>query len=110
MFRIIQKPDLSDVKSLERIACILEILDRSLADRITLRQVKSLIGIALADQQGRELAISGLDVALPFRSLRRLQALGLIDMEDSPDDRRNTLLSLTDDGRRLITAVILVVT
>ena len=46
--------------------------------------------------------------ALPSNASRicdRLIRAGLLDRQDSPDDRRNITLSLTDAGRRLVNKV-----
>ena len=87
----------------------MELLDAALADRITLRQARALVEIAVADCGGIAFPLSALQTkygSLPFRSIKRLKLLGLVDMEDSPDDRRNTLLSLTHRGRELSAALI----
>lgn len=110
MFRIPRRPaDPADLASLDATSAILTTLANRLPDRITIRQAIALLAIARADREGIQYALTHLpDIVgkAPFRSIRRLQEVGLVDMQDSPDDRRNTLLSLTNKGRHLASRLI----
>jgi len=56
-----------------------------------------------ADLQVGELArCLGVSAAASSKNLDRLEALGLVVRETSPEDRRATLLSVSPDGRRLV--------
>lgn len=109
MFRIVERPDEADVHALDFIGGLLAKLDAGTATRITIKQGRALIRIARSDALGEQLTLTDLQSEVgqaPFRSVERLAKLGLVDMEDSPDDRRNTLLSLTEIGRGLAASLI----
>ncbi|MGW2818591.1 MarR family winged helix-turn-helix transcriptional regulator [Streptomyces sp. NPDC001415] len=83
---------------------------RSLAaveDRVTLPQFRLLVVlsthgtaklVALAD-------LLGVNPSTAMRMVDRLIAANLADRQINPDNRRETLLRLTDDGRRLVEEV-----
>ncbi|MEJ0069470.1 MAG: MarR family winged helix-turn-helix transcriptional regulator [Pseudomonadota bacterium] len=50
--------------------------------------------------------LTAMDPATSQGVIRRLQARGLIALRPDPDDRRRTLLSLSDAGRRLVPTAI----
>jgi DNA-binding MarR family transcriptional regulator len=50
--------------------------------------------------------LTAMDPATSQGVIRRLQARGLIVLRPDPDDRRRTLLSLNDAGRRLVPTAI----
>jgi DNA-binding MarR family transcriptional regulator len=109
MFRIVEEPDDADVEALDFIGGMLAKLDAGTATRITIRQARALIAIAKSDVLGEQLSLTCLQLEVgqaPFRSVERLAKLELVDMEDSPDDRRNTLLSLTEKGRDFAVSLI----
>ncbi len=106
--------------------------DRPSADQIdaVLRASRALVGIAAASMADADDVVSvpqfrvlvmlytrgplnlaavaaGLDVnpSNASRTCDRLSKAGLLDRRESPDDRRNVTLTLTDAGRRLVDSV-----
>ncbi|MGX1887708.1 MarR family winged helix-turn-helix transcriptional regulator [Streptomyces sp. NPDC055287] len=83
---------------------------RSLAaveDRVTLPQLRLLVVLStcgpaklvvLADRLG-------VNPSTAMRMIDRLIAAGLADRQTNPDNRRETVLRLTDEGRRLVDEV-----
>jgi DNA-binding MarR family transcriptional regulator len=76
-------------------------------DSVTVPQLRVLV---LLDTRGPlnltgVAAGLGVDPSNASRICERLIRAGLLDRQESPDDRRNITLSLTDAGRRLITKV-----
>lgn len=81
---------------------------RSIADTtgVTLPQYRLLVVLADRPRTLTELA-AHLDVA-PSTALRmvdRLESAGLVDRTVRPENRRETRLSLTDEGRRVVDTV-----
>lgn len=83
-----------------------DILDR--AAGITLGQWRVLAFIGAGDvRTSRAMAAaSGLDPAQISRSLKALEADGLIKAERLPEDRRTLALALTDKGREAFDAIL----
>ncbi|KAA0021350.1 MarR family winged helix-turn-helix transcriptional regulator [Antrihabitans cavernicola] len=77
-------------------------------DQVTLPQLRVLV---LVDSRGT-LNLNGLAQAMGIhpsnatRACDRLVALGLLERQESPTDRRNLVLALTDRGRGLVEGVI----
>ncbi len=61
------------------------------------------LGEVSQNQLGRN---TGMDAATMQGVIKRLSARGLIDRKPDPGDRRRLVLSLSEDGKRLIEAVI----
>ncbi|MFG3283359.1 MarR family winged helix-turn-helix transcriptional regulator [Streptomyces sp. NPDC048111] len=83
---------------------------RSLAaveDRVTLPQFRLLV--VLATRGTAKLVVLadhlGVKPSTAMRMIDRMIAAGLADRRINPDNRRETLLGLTDDGRRLVNDV-----
>ncbi|MEV5280421.1 MarR family transcriptional regulator [Streptomyces sp. NPDC052811] len=83
---------------------------RSLAaveDRVTLPQFRLLV--VLSTHGTAKLVVLadllGVNPSTAMRMMDRLIAAGLADRQVNPDNRRETLLRLTDDGRRLVEEV-----
>ncbi|MDI3423464.1 MarR family winged helix-turn-helix transcriptional regulator [Streptomyces luteolus] len=83
---------------------------RSLAaveDRVTLPQFRMLM--VLSSRGATKLVhlaeLLGVAPSTAMRMVDRLIAAGLADRRVNPDNRRETLLQLTDDGRRIVTDV-----
>lgn len=94
----------SDIKALLTASEGLAALDRYLGTRISLRQAMALVSIMRAEFEGREQSLIQLKIdvgGIPFRSVERLEELGLIKMEGCPGDRRLTLTSLSEEGLAL---------
>ncbi len=84
-------------------------LDRHLGDRITLRQAMALVSIMRSDRLAQEPRIKDVQidvVGIPFRSLVRLKQLGVITLEKSVADRRNTHVLVTEVGRALADEIV----
>lgn len=83
---------------------------RSLAaveDRVTLPQFRLLVVLS-AHGATKLVALADLLRVNPSTAMRmvdRLIAAGLADRQINPDNRRETLLGLTDDGRRIVEEV-----
>jgi DNA-binding MarR family transcriptional regulator len=76
------------------------------AAELTLVQVRVLRRLAKQPQSlgqlGGELALAPPSMT---RLVDRLEERGLIERERDPDDRRKVVATLTDEGRRLVTAI-----
>lgn len=80
---------------------------RSLAaveDRVTLPQLRLLV--VLSNQGSAKLVVLadrlGVNPSTAMRMIDRLIAAGLADRQTNPDNRRETVLRLTHEGRRLV--------
>lgn len=80
---------------------------RSLAaveDRVTLPQFRLLV--VLSTEGPAKLVVLaerlGVNPSTALRMMDRLIAAGLADRQVNPDNRRETVLRLTDDGRRIV--------
>lgn len=83
---------------------------RSLApveETVSVNQFRALIIVASrGPMHSAALAEAmGLHPSNATRACDRLVALGLLDRRDNPADRRHLLLSLTDDGRKMVRSV-----
>ncbi|GAA3804388.1 MarR family winged helix-turn-helix transcriptional regulator [Streptomyces phyllanthi] len=83
---------------------------RSLAeveDRVTLPQFRMLVVLSTKGATKLVTLAEALQVApsTAMRMIDRLIAAGLADRQTNPRNRRETLLRLTDDGRRIVTDV-----
>ncbi|MEU6426904.1 MarR family transcriptional regulator [Microbispora sp. NPDC046973] len=82
---------------------------RSLAaaeDRITLPQFRMLLVVGQGETKLVTLADRlGVNPSTAMRMAGRLAAAGLLKREVNPQNRRETLLRLTDDGRRIVEEV-----
>lgn len=76
-------------------------------DVVTLPQFRVLVMVAAQGPLNLRAVASGLGVhpSNATRACDRLVAGGLLDRRDDPADRRNLVLTLTDEGRRLIDSV-----
>jgi DNA-binding MarR family transcriptional regulator len=83
---------------------------RSLAsaeDRVTLPQFRMLLVVGQGETKLVTLAERlGVNPSTAMRMADRLSAAGLVSREVNPTDRRETLLRLTDEGRRITDEVI----
>lgn len=108
-------PDMDDVDAVTRAVLtasrlLVAVSARSLAaveDRVTLPQFRLLVVlhqrgsaklVALAEQLG-------VNPSTAMRMSDRLIAAGLVDRQSNPGNRRENLLSLTDEGRSIVTEV-----
>ncbi|MBT2390283.1 MarR family transcriptional regulator [Streptomyces sp. ISL-1] len=80
---------------------------RSLAaveDRVTLPQFRLLV--VLSTHGSAKLVVLadllGVNPSTAMRMIDRLVSAGLVDRRTNPEDRRETVLRLTDDGHRLV--------
>ncbi|KIF74189.1 hypothetical protein QR77_09710 [Streptomyces sp. 150FB] len=76
----------------------------SVADRVTLPQFRLLVVLAThGDAKLVELAERlGVNPSTAMRMLDRLIAAGLADRQSNPDNRRETMLRLTPEGRSVV--------
>ena len=84
------------------------IFQERMAEGLTPQQYASLVkihafGRGSQNRLGRAVAM---DPATCQGVVRRLVAKGLVERRDDPNDRRRSLLSLTDDGQTLTRALI----
>ena len=77
-------------------------------DDVTVPQLRVLVMVDTKGPLNLTAVAAGLRVnpSNASRTCDRLIRAGLLDRQDSPDDRRNITLSLTDAGRRLVNKVI----
>ena len=77
-------------------------------DSVTVPQLRALVMVDTKGPLNLAAVAAGLDVnpSNASRICDRLIRAGLLDRQESPDDRRNITLSLTDAGRRLVNKVI----
>ncbi len=83
---------------------------RSLAEveeRLTLTQFRTLVVLAAPDPTNLNLLAERLGVSpsTALRSVDRLVGLGLTSRQENPDNRREVLIALTDEGQRVVGAV-----
>lgn len=76
-------------------------------DVVTVPQYRVLVMIRTRGPLNLVAVAAGLDVSPSnaSRTCERLTKAGLLDRRDSPKDRRNITLTLTDEGRRLVDRV-----
>jgi DNA-binding MarR family transcriptional regulator len=76
----------------------------AIEDIITLPQLRVLVMISSRGPLNLAAVAEGLGVhpSNISRACDRLVGAGLLDRSDDPNDRRNLVLTLTDDGRRLL--------
>ncbi|MFY9917275.1 MAG: MarR family transcriptional regulator [Mycobacterium sp.] len=76
-------------------------------DVVTVPQFRVLVMLYTRGPLNLAAVASGLDVnpSNASRTCDRLLKAGLLDRRESPDDRRNVALTLTDAGRRLVDTV-----
>jgi DNA-binding MarR family transcriptional regulator len=79
----------------------------AIEDRVTLPQLRVMVMIASRGPLNLGSIAEGLGVhaSNASRACDRLVVAGLLDRSDDPADRRNLLLTLTDDGTRLVDEV-----
>ncbi len=79
----------------------------SVDDNVTVPQWRVLVMVDTRGPLNLAAVAAGLDVnpSNASRICDRLTRAGLLDRQDSPDDRRNITLSLTAAGRRLVNKV-----
>jgi DNA-binding MarR family transcriptional regulator len=82
---------------------------RSLAaaeDKVTLPQFRMLLVVGQGDTKLVALAERlGVNPSTAMRMIDRLAAVGLVSREVNPHSRRESLLRLTDEGRRMVEEV-----
>src|SRR5690348_7735059 len=73
-------------------------------DIVTAPQLRVLVMVASRGPLNLAAVARGLGVhpSNATRACDRLVSAGLLDRRDDPDDRRNLLLQLTEEGRRLV--------
>ena len=97
-----------DVAAVERAArALLAVVARSMTsalDRVSLPQYRVLLVLCEhGEQRSGDLAeLVGVHQSTLTRTADRLVALGLITRQVSPDSRREVLIDLSDEGRRLV--------
>lgn len=76
-------------------------------DRITLPQLRVLVMISSRGPLNLAAVAAGLSLhpSNISRACERLVTAGLLDRTDNPTDRRNLVLELTEEGRRLVAQV-----
>ncbi|MGW0699226.1 MarR family winged helix-turn-helix transcriptional regulator [Streptomyces sp. NPDC002867] len=104
--------DMDDVDAVTRAVLtasrlLVAVSARSLAaveDRVTLPQFRLLV--VLSTEGPAKLVVLaerlGVNPSTALRMMDRLIAAGLADRQVNPDNRRETVLRLTDDGRRIV--------
>lgn len=79
-----------------------------LEDRVTLPQLRALVLVSSRASLNMNALAQLMDIhpANATRACDRLVTAGLLERRESPDDRRNLLLEVTDDGRALIDTLV----
>ncbi|MGW5114028.1 MarR family winged helix-turn-helix transcriptional regulator [Streptomyces noursei] len=108
-------PDMADVDEVTRAVLtasrvLVGVSARSLAaaeDKVTLPQFRLLIALsAHGDTNLSGVAeILGVNPSTAMRMIDRLTATGLTERQPNPDNRRESLIHLTEDGRRIVDEV-----
>lgn len=86
---------------------LLAVAARSLAEHseaVTITQLRTLVVLGnQPDQSLNQLADQlSVNASTAMRMINRLLKSGLVSRRENPDDRRETLLALTDAGRRIV--------
>lgn len=109
---VTSEPDTDQVNALMGASRVLVALSvRSLAataETVTLLQLRLLV--VLASQGGTNLSTLaetvGVHVSNASRTCEALVQMGLVDRRDDPDDRRNVILAVRDQGRQVVNNVL----
>jgi DNA-binding MarR family transcriptional regulator len=80
----------------------------STADSLTLPQLRALVVLETCGPVKLVVlaATLGVNPSTALRMVGRLEGLGLVDRRTNPANRREVVLSLTDDGHELVTRVL----
>ncbi|MFE1776654.1 MarR family winged helix-turn-helix transcriptional regulator [Streptomyces sp. NPDC059008] len=108
-------PDMGDVDAVTRAVLtasrvLVGVSARSLAaveDKVTLPQFRLLVVLSVhgATNLSTVAELLGVNPSTAMRMIDRLTGAGLTDRQANPDNRRETLIQLTEDGRRIVDEV-----